>query len=92
MIVSAVLVLLLSILTLVSYANRVYTEIGKFLSREFEKNTEFFEKQVEPRLGMRRERTKLSISVLQNLTTSRRRGTDYLVELSRRPGHIARDR
>ena len=70
MIVSAVLVLLLSILTLVSYANRVYTEIGKFLSREFEKNTEFFEKQVEPRLGMRRERTKLSISVLQNLTTA----------------------
>ena len=44
------LLLLLGLLTLVSYVDRVYQEIGKFLSREFQDNIEAFEQKVEPRL------------------------------------------
>ena len=37
------LLLLLGLLTLVSYVDRVYQEIGKFLSREFQDNIDVFE-------------------------------------------------
>ena len=57
-------------LTLVSYVDRVYTEIGKFLSREFQDNIDTFEKDVEPRLGMGRERAALSMAILAQLTTA----------------------
>ncbi len=63
-------VVLLFILGLVSYVERVYTERGKFLSREFEENIEAFEQKVEPRLKMSRERAALSIAVLEQLTTA----------------------
>jgi CBS domain containing-hemolysin-like protein len=66
--VAAVLVLLLALLTLVSYVDRVYTEMGKFLSREFQDNIEVFETQVEPRLGARRERAALSMSLLKHMS------------------------
>ena len=36
------LVLLIALLTLVSYVDRVYQEIGKFLSREFQDNIDSF--------------------------------------------------
>ena len=52
--VVVVLLLLLGLLTLVSYVDRLYTEIGKFLSREFQDNIDSFEKQVEPRLRVSR--------------------------------------
>jgi CBS domain containing-hemolysin-like protein len=61
---------LLFVLGLVSYVERVYTERGKFLSREFEENIEAFEQQVEPRLNMSRDRASLSVAVLEQLTTA----------------------
>src|ERR1700745_362710 len=66
----AVVVLLLGVLTLVSYVERLYSEMGKFLSREFEENVEFFEHQVEPRLKVSHERAALSFSVLAPLTVA----------------------
>src|SRR5438309_4610818 len=62
--VSIAFVLLLGLLTLVSYVDRVYQEIGKFLSREFQDNIDVFEKKVEPKLGMSRARTSLSMAIL----------------------------
>ena len=68
--IAPALILLLGLLTLVSYVDRVYTEIGKFLSREFQDNIDTFEKDVEPRLGMGRERAALSMAILAQLTTA----------------------
>ncbi len=64
------LVLLVALLTLVSYVDRVYQEIGKFLSREFLDNIDSFEQLVEPRLGVGRERASLSMAILTQLTTA----------------------
>jgi len=61
---------LVGILTLVSYVERVYNEIGKFLAREFQENIEIFEREVEPRLGVSRQRASLSMSVLAQLATA----------------------
>ena len=68
--IAAVLLLLLVLLTVVSYVDRLYTEIGKFLSREFQDNIDNFEQKVEPRLGMSRARALLSMDVLTQLTTA----------------------
>ena len=68
--IAAALPLLLCLLTLVSYAERVYTEIGRFLSREFQDNIDTFEQQVEPRLGVSRARAALSMAVLTQLMTA----------------------
>jgi len=64
------LTLLLGLLTLVSYVDRVYQEIGKFLSRDFQDNIDTFEQIVEPRLGVSRMRASLSMSILTQLTTA----------------------
>jgi putative hemolysin len=64
------LFVLLGLLTLVSYVDRVYSEIGKFLSREFQANIDVFEREVEPRLGVDRTRAALSMAVLAQLTTA----------------------
>lgn len=61
------LIVLMGLLTLVSYVERVYTEIGKFLSREFQDNIEVFEQKVEPRLGVTRQRASLAMAVLVQL-------------------------
>ncbi|MBZ5646488.1 MAG: hemolysin family protein [Acidobacteriia bacterium] len=61
---------LLGVLTLVSYVDRVYTEMGKFLSREFQDNIEAFEQRIEPRLGVSRARAQLSLAVLTQLSTA----------------------
>ena len=63
-----VLLLLLGVLTLVSYVDRVYAEIGKFLSREFQNNIESFEQKVEPRLRVARSRASLAMTTLVPLT------------------------
>jgi putative hemolysin len=63
-------VLLLGLLTLVSYVDRVYAEIGKFLSRDFQDNIDNFEQLVEPRLKVSRERISLSVSLWTELTTA----------------------
>ncbi len=62
--------LLLSVLTLVSYVERIYTEMGKFLSREFQENVEAFEQKVESRLGTGRDRIQLTMSVVAQLSTA----------------------
>jgi putative hemolysin len=62
------LLLLLGLLTLVSYVDRLYTEIGKFLSREFQDNIDAFEQNVEPRLHVSRTRAALSMAVLTQMT------------------------
>ena len=62
------IVLMLAVLTLVSYVERLYTEIGKFLSREFQDNIDVFEQRVEPRLKVSRARSALSMAVLTQLS------------------------
>ena len=61
------LFLLIGLLTLVSYVDRVYQELGKFLSRDFQDNIDAFEKKIEPRLGVPRSRAVLSMAVLTQL-------------------------
>ncbi len=61
---------LIVLLALVSYVDRIYTEMGKFLSREFQENIEAFEKLVEPRVGASRTRIQLSMAVLAQLLTA----------------------
>ncbi len=65
--IAAALLLMLCLLTLVSYLDRVYTEIGKFLSREFQDNIAVFELKVEPKLGVSRARASLSMAVLTQI-------------------------
>src|ERR1700728_1288280 len=62
------LLLLAGLLTLVSYVDRVYQEVGKFLSREFQDNIDVFEQKIEPALGVTRSRASLSMAVLTQLT------------------------
>src|SRR5580693_262621 len=69
-VIAIVLLMLLGLLTLVSYVDRLYTEIGKFLSRDFQDNIDAFEHDVEPRLHVSRARAALSMAVLTQLTTA----------------------
>lgn len=59
--------IILGLLTLVSYVDRVYQEIGKFLSREFQDNIDSFEQEVEPLLKVSRNRASLSMAILAQL-------------------------
>jgi len=68
--IAAALLLMLCLLTLVSYVDRVYSEVGKFLSREFQANISTFEQQIEPRLGVSRTRAALSMAVLSQIMTA----------------------
>lgn len=68
--VALALVLLTGLLILVSYVDRVYQELGKFLSREFQDNIDVFEQKVEPQLKSSRSRASLSMAVLTQLTTA----------------------
>jgi putative hemolysin len=61
---------LLGLLALASYVDRVYQEIGKFLSRDFQDNIDVFEQKVEPALKVSRSRAALSMAVLKQLTTA----------------------
>ena len=62
------LLLLLGLLTLVSYVDRVYQEAGRFLSRDFQDNIDAFEQKVEPRLRVGRARASRSMAVLAQLS------------------------
>jgi CBS domain containing-hemolysin-like protein len=64
------LILLIGLLTLVSYVDRVYQEAGKFLSRDFQDNIDAFEQKIEPALRVTRSRASLSMAVLTQLTTA----------------------
>jgi putative hemolysin len=61
------LVLLLGVLALSAYVDRIYFEMGKFLSREYQDNIDSFEQVAEPRLRLGRESIALSASVLRQL-------------------------
>jgi putative hemolysin len=61
---------LVGILLLTSYVERMYAEMGKFLSREFQENVEVYEQKVEPRLGLGRQKISTSVSILTQLTTA----------------------
>jgi CBS domain containing-hemolysin-like protein len=65
-----VVLLLCALLVLVSYVERLYTESGKFLSREFQENIEAFEKLVEPRLLRASQRAPLTFAVLTQMNTA----------------------
>jgi putative hemolysin len=67
LVIAIPLLVLLGLLTLSSYVDRLYTEIGKFLSRDFQDNIDAFEQQVEPRLKVSRSRAALSMAVLTPL-------------------------
>jgi len=61
------LLVLLAMLALVSYVDRLHAEMGKFLAREFQENIDAYEEQVEPRLHVSRERAALSVAVLTQI-------------------------
>src|SRR5450432_3638101 len=61
------LAVLLVVLALAAYVDRVYTEMGKFLAREYQDNIDAWTRAVEPRLHLGRESIALSASVLRQL-------------------------
>ena len=65
-----VILLLCGLLALVSYVERLYTESGKFLTREFQENIEAFDRLVEPRLSSVSGRASLAVAVLAQLCTA----------------------
>lgn len=68
--IALALVVLLGLLTLASYVDRLYSEIGRFLSREFQDNIDAFEQQVEPRLRVSRGRAAMSMGVISQAATA----------------------
>jgi CBS domain containing-hemolysin-like protein len=59
---------LLVILAVAAYVDRVYSEMGKFLAREYQDNVDSWEQKVEPRLRLGRESIAQSASVLRQLS------------------------
>jgi putative hemolysin len=59
---------LMVVLALAAYIDRIYFEMGKFLSREYTENIDAWELRVEPRLKLTRESAALSASVLRQMT------------------------
>jgi putative hemolysin len=55
------------VLALAAYVDRVYSEMGKFLAREYQDNIDAWTRAVEPRLRLGRESLALSASVLRQL-------------------------
>jgi len=62
------LAVLLVLLALAAYVDRVYFEMGKFLAREYQDNIDSWEERVEPKLRLGRESIAQSASVLRQLT------------------------
>jgi len=58
---------LLCLLTLSAYIDRIYFEMGKFLSREYTENIDAWEHGVEPKLLLGRESAAMSASVLRQI-------------------------
>ncbi|HMG02808.1 MAG TPA: hemolysin family protein [Edaphobacter sp.] len=65
---SVTLAALLLMLALASYIDRVYSEMGKFLAREYQDNIDSWVETMEPRLRLGRESIALSASVLRQLS------------------------
>ncbi len=60
--------ILLVVLTLASYVDRLYSEMGKFLSREFQENIDAWEHHVEPKIRLGRDHIRLSAAILAQLS------------------------
>lgn len=58
---------LLAVLSLAAYADRVYTEMGKFLARAYEENIDAWQARVEPKLRLTRESAATSAGVLRQV-------------------------
>ena len=58
---------LLCLLTLSAYIDRIYFEMGKFLSREYTENIDAWENGVEPKLLLGRDSAAMSASVLRQI-------------------------
>src|ERR1700746_3691255 len=69
-VIYAVIVLLCGLLVLASYVERLYTESGKFLTREFQENIEAFERLVEPRLSSASARAAMAVGLMVQLCTA----------------------
>jgi putative hemolysin len=59
---------LLVVYTLASYIERLYTEMGRFLAREYQENIDAWEQRIEPRLGLNRPLLQLSSVLLEQLS------------------------
>ncbi len=59
--------LLLCLLAIAAYVDRIYFEMGKFLSREYTENIDAWERWVEPKLRLSRESSAMSASVLRQI-------------------------
>lgn len=70
MVMALALPVLIALLLISAYVSRLYSESGKFLSREFQENIELFEHQIEPRLGFTHHRAALSFALLEQLLTA----------------------
>src|ERR1019366_1760801 len=70
MVIALAFLVLIALLVISAYASRLYTESGRFLSREFQENIELFEHQIEPRLGFNHRRAALSFALLEQLLTA----------------------
>jgi putative hemolysin len=64
---SVAVFLLLCLLALAAYVDRIYFEMGKFLSREYTENIDAWERWVEPKLRLSRESSAMSASVLRQI-------------------------
>jgi len=58
---------LLCVLALSAYIDRIYFEMGKFLSREYAENIDAWERWVEPKLKLSSESAAMSASVLRQI-------------------------
>ena len=58
---------LLCVLALSAYIDRIYFEMGKFLSREYTENIDAWERWVEPKLKLSSESAAMSASVLRQI-------------------------
>ena len=61
-------VVLVGVLSLAAYVDRVYSEMGKFLAREYQDNIDNWEERVEPRLKLGRESIAQAASVLRQIS------------------------
>jgi len=59
--------LLLCLLALAAYVDRIYFEMGKFLSREYTENIDAWERWVEPKLRLSRQSSAMAASVLRQI-------------------------
>jgi CBS domain containing-hemolysin-like protein len=66
--VPVLIVVLLVVLTLASYVDRLYSEMGKFLTREFQDNLDAWEQHVEPKMGLSRDQLAVSAAMLSQLS------------------------